>query len=255
MDTNPTQDLELATRVVAGDPTAQKVFIETYKGLIEGTLSKRARDPATFPAVEEVTLEILGDCLKRPLEGDDRSASGRSLLEKYLTPPITNRYATRGPLAAWLRLVAIRRFHDWLDKNGMSGRSIDISAGADDSEDSESDNGPEAEPFDPTEAGRDLDLMSLIREALKVGFEAAGRENPLGLVSLRLFWLYGIQKKRIAVAWRRHQANLTPKMEEAMAIIRYETLRHIRLNDPTLELSWDDLRAVCALHPELIGGV
>lgn len=248
-------DVELADAVIAGDERAKSEFLNRFQAVIEMSLAKRAKDPATKPAINEITNEVLGDCVSTRGEGSAEAHSNSvSLLQKYRQPSKISSGKEPPPLAAWLRRVAINRFHDWLVDHELLGQSQDGSFVS-----SDDDNGDDidavTEEFDPVAASRNDDLVDLVRESLSKGFEEAARQNPVGLVCLRLVWLHSIQRNWLGVAFNRHQANLTTRMNDAMNSIRRGTLAHLRSVDPLVSLTWDDLRAICALQPGLIQGM
>lgn len=246
-------DLNLASAVLQGEPDAMERFRLRFQPALEGTLAARCKDPATKPAITEVAIELLGDCLVQPNSPSETPAQPVSLLRKYLHPAPAADGTPKivGPLEAWLRRVALNRLMDWIDEHELDLKELDERTTAASGEESGS---QDDEETSAAEGARESDVIPLVRDALEKGFAAAAKDEPLGLVSLRLVWLFGIQRRQLAVAWRRHQANVTVPMDAAMDCIRKKTLRHIRSTDPLLSLRWRDLLAICAKYPEIIRG-
>jgi RNA polymerase sigma factor (sigma-70 family) len=92
---------------------------------------------------------------------------------------------------------------------------------------------------------RDDSLLELLYRSIG---EAFARSPAPALVVLRLVHEYGLTQREICHMADWSEAKVSRLLSEAMAQIRKDALRSLKARDPWLELSWEDLEAMCEIY-------
>jgi len=233
------EDVQLVRSVLAGDRQAGNAFAERFREPLLNWLQSKC-DPSDGRSREkaaEVVDSLLAECV-----------SGDPSRDK---PPLLEKYSGKGSLEGWLRRSVRCRLISWWRSLEYRSEQTESSLVTDD-EDSSS---PLETRF-AAASGNTTEpaIAEVLRDALVYGFAQADREEPLGLVFMRLASLYGVQKQRLALAWNRDPAQAGRRITKALEIIRTQAQDYVRSVDPYLDLKWSDYLEVFEKYPRLLHG-
>jgi RNA polymerase sigma factor (sigma-70 family) len=221
------EDLALARQIVSGDQSAAQSFSDNYRSYLEALLLRKTTDPRSSQKARDIAVDVIGDCFQSHEKEMDRL----SILELY---------EGRTSLKGWLATVALSRLKNWwrsadfrLTIGEVDG--IDLIESFSDSPDLQS----------------DQDAVAMIRVALEQSLNAL---RPDEIVFLRLVFLFNVRRERIAEMWGCHPSTVGRLLTDAATRVRETTQHHLRLLDPYLEITWEDLVEVCRKHGSIIQG-
>jgi RNA polymerase sigma factor (sigma-70 family) len=204
-------DWLLAQRCVAGDFGAQKQLRAILNQFVKGCLLRRG---ATYTEADDIVGDLSAESL----------APGESHL------CLLRKYHGKCSFKSWLTRVATNRWIDFkrreafvvqmpLDENKVSADPI--------------------EGFPSQEAGNVEELLlNLLRTCLQFALGACTAEE---LLRLRLFYLEDLSQGEIGKMWGWHGSKVSRELRETMRRIESRTLSRLRLIDPWLTVSWDDI--------------
>jgi RNA polymerase sigma factor (sigma-70 family) len=193
--------------------------------LMEAVLFKLCHDDRSREKAREIVADVIADCC-----GATKGVrSGKSLLENY---------HGRCPLPNWLAGVAVSRLKNWW-KSGQYRYEV---AGYEEENLTEH-NPPSAE---------DTETVALLADALQAAFH---RLEAKRWVILRLIFLHGVQRDRVAAMLRCHPSTITRELASILEQVKKQTLGALRDLDPYLELTWPDFLALCQNHPKIFASV
>jgi RNA polymerase sigma factor (sigma-70 family) len=200
---------------------AESLFDSGLKPFIEAVLWRRCSDERSRQKASDIAADVISDCFgasARP-RGDDR---------------LLNLYNGRVPLKQWLATVAISRLKNWW----RSGQWR-FERQADEIETVNLQTNFTAEPV-----LQDPEIAALLAGAVRWAFVHL---EPQRAVFLRLAYLYGIKRERIARMWGCHPSTIGREITMGLATLRAHTLEYLRRTDPFLKIEWRDCLEVCGL--------
>jgi RNA polymerase sigma-70 factor (ECF subfamily) len=189
-----TADLYLACGCSAGSPAAVEAFTRRLLGDVDAVLQ-----PVGAAALAEDVRQIL---LERLFVGSESS------------PPKIGTYSGRGPLAAWVRVSAVR-----------VAVSLRRSERAADSPLADDDLGPLAGGVDPELDALKLRYAAVFNAALRDAFAAL---PPRDRTLLKLHYVDGVRVERIASSYNAHRVSVSRWLSAARARVLEETTRLLR---------------------------
>jgi len=220
------EDEELVSALLAGDATAVETFLNDYAPSLQRFLVSRCGDERSRQAARDLADQVVAECFGR--------ADGK--------PPLLKLYSGRGTLRSWLNTVGYSRLKNFW----RSGRGK-FEMQTDDGSIREWDGEGSAEPA----LKDDRDVAELLADALHSAMEQV---DVLDLVRVRLVFIYGVKRERLAALWQVHPSTIGRFLESTLRTIRSETMVRLVRLDPFLELTWDDCLQVCICHPGLLSG-
>jgi RNA polymerase sigma-70 factor, ECF subfamily len=196
-------DLFLAHHALRGEPAA----VATLRTLLEALRAPLRRTGASEPLIDEVLADLPADLVVRRAAAEPRLAG----------------YTGRGPLAGWLRVIAVRTL---VDRRRRTGASVDDDLVAELAT-------PELDP----------ELAAFRRHysgELKAAFITAIAElAPLDLLLLRQRYLDGLGIDRLAALHGIHRATAARRLAAARndlsAAVRRLLLDKLRVGGATLD--------------------
>ncbi len=231
-------EMALVQAILRGNRVAGDAFARRFRDSLIQWLSTKcdAKDGRSRERVVELVDQILAECIA----GDpDR---GRE--------PLLAKFGGRGSLEGWLRRSVHCRLISWW--RSLEYRAVQTESSLVAGEDDE--NPLETRLATTSDVYLEETIAKVLRDALLFGFRRAEREEPLGLVFLRLASLHGIQKQRLALAWNRDPAQAGRRITKALDLIRVSAREYVRAVDPYLDLEWADYLKVFESYPRLLHG-
>lgn len=231
------EEWELVQAIVSGDTKAGDQFAERFRDSLVSWLCSKcdAKDGRSREQAAEVVDNLLAECV-----AGDLAKKKRPLLEKL---------AGKGSLEGWLRRSARCRLISWwrsLEYRSELTESTMVT---------EDDDSPLATRFAAaTGVETEPAVAEVLKDALVYAFAEAAREEPLGLVFLRLASLHGVQKQRLAVAWQRDPAQAGRRIAKALDVVRTRAQDYVRAVDSNLTLEWEDYLKIFEEYPRLLHG-
>lgn len=234
----PPEEMEMVQGILRGDAVAAERFIKRFRDSLIVWLASKcdAKDGRSREKAIDLIDQLMAECAA----GDASRAKG----------PLLAKFGGRGSLEGWLRRSARCRLISWW--RSLEYRSEQTESSLVTGEDDEN-------PLDTrlavsTDVYAEEAVAEVLRDALLAGFKQAEKEEPLGLVFLRLSSLHGIQKQRLAQAWNRDPAQAGRRIAKALELIRDGARDYVRAIDPHLDLEWADYLKVFETYPRLMHG-
>jgi RNA polymerase sigma factor (sigma-70 family) len=210
-------DWLLAQQCVAGDFGAQQQLRAILDQFVKGCLRRRG---ASYTEADDIVGDISTESL----------APGEShfcLLRKY---------HGKCSFKSWLTRVATNR---WIDFKRREAFVVQMPW----DENKVSANPLERIPCQETGYVEEF-LLNLLRTCLQFALRACTAEE---LLRLRLFYLEELSQGEIGKMWGWHGSKVSRELRETMRRIESRTLSRLRLIDPWLTISWDDILSMCAV--------
>lgn len=231
------EEWELVQRIVSGDTKAGDEFAERFRDSLVAWLCSKcdAPDGRSREQAVEVVDNLLAECV-----------AGNKEKNK---PPLLEKFAGKGSLEGWLRRSARCRLISWWRSLAYRSEQTESTLVTED------DDQPLATRF-AAEDSPDTEeaVAEVLKDALHYAFDEVRKEEPLGLVFLRLSTLHGIQKQRLAQAWQRDPAQSGRRISKALDIVRTRSQEYVQSVDPFLKMEWEDYLQVFAKYPRLLHG-
>jgi RNA polymerase sigma factor (sigma-70 family) len=224
LDLNPVEDVHqhprdwsLIQQCVAGNAQAQKQLRAVLDPFVKGCLRSRG---ASYTEADDIIADISSESVAH-----DGNRFG--LLRKY---------HGKCSLKNWLTKVAINR---WIDLKRRERFVVQLPL--DENEGAASPFGriPSHEPGMVEER-----LLNLLRTCLQSAFAA---RTPEELLMLRLVYLERLSQSEIGMMWGWHGSKVSRALRQTMRRIESRTLARLKIIDPWLTISWDDILAMCAV--------
>jgi len=178
----------------------------------------RARG-ATVTEAEDLLADLWADCV--PVADDQ--------------PTLLDKFNGRCSLQGWLATVLTNR---WIDLKRKERRKEELPA------DGEGLGGEGLEPACAPLA-RDDTLLELLHRSIR---EAFARTSAPALLVLRLVHEQGLTQREVCRMAGWSETKMSRMLSETMAQIQKDALRALKASDPWLELSWEDLVAMCEVY-------
>jgi RNA polymerase sigma factor (sigma-70 family) len=212
------EDWLLVQRCVAGDFGAQKQLRAILDHFVKGCLRRRG---ASFTEADDIVGDISAESL----------APGESHF------CLLRRYHGKCSFKSWLTRVATNRWIDFKRREAFVVQPLDESKVSDSS----------IERIPSQEAGNVEEfILDLLRNCLQFAVGACTAEE---LLRLRLFYLQDLSQGEIGKMWGWHGSKVSRELRDTMRQIESRTLARLRLIDPWLTISWDDILSMCAVSP------
>jgi DNA-directed RNA polymerase specialized sigma24 family protein len=231
-------EMSLVRAILAGDGDAGDTFARRFRDPLVAWLSTKCdvKDGRSREKAVDLVDQFLAECVA----GD--AARGKL--------PLLAKFGGRGSLEGWMRRSVRCRLISWWRSLEYRSELTESSlvSGEDD------DHPLETRLAATSDVHAEPAVAEVLRDALLHGFRLAEREEPLGLVFLRLASLHGIQKQRLAQAWDRDPAQAGRRITKALELIRSGAQDYVRAVDPYLELEWTDYLRVFEVYPRLLHG-
>ena len=196
-----------------GDGEALADLRDHFQSPLFSILLSRGASPTE---AEEILADLWSDCVP--------GAAARQ--------PVLAKFAGNSSPLGWLARVAVNR---WIDAKRRRARfDCETPIDFDDL------------PGCPTVL-EDNQLHVLLRESLKAAFASCPGEAVL---MLRLVYLHGLTQREVGrmAGWTESKTSRT--LSQTMKQIEQLTLKYLKEKSPLLELTWEDLVALCA-SPEV----
>lgn len=216
----------MVREALAGEEWAANQIREVAESVAKIVENEWRRDSSTATKAREITFDLLAEGFGANKHG----ASGRRLLELYSgRAPFQNWFlvCVRSRVSNWRRSLPARLSNPLLEEQEFSNT------------DQDSENMAESKV--------DETLLDIVRLALEEAFGTLSEEQT---VLVRLVYLHGISKERLADLWDIHPSNVGRKIATALQQVRAQTLLNMKILDPFLDLEWKDCLALCARYPQ-----
>jgi len=213
-----------------GDQAAAEAICATAQKVTSILKNEWRGDCSTASKIPEIVADLLADCFG----STQRQQRESRLLELY---------GGRSSLLTWLLVCARSRVSNWrrsLRTRLTTSLTLLEEAGGETAA-SEEILRPDAEEV----------VNQLFTMALRDAFEAMATEQ---VVLIRLVYLHGIARERLAVLWDIHPSNIGRRVSDGLGRLRSRTLIHLKAMDPFLDLNWNDCLEICARYPRLVHG-
>lgn len=218
-------DWSLAQDALCGSDDAAKKIIFLCRPYVLGAMEQICiGDSQSAEKAREIVADLFADCFG----ANSKRSDGRRLLELY---------GGRGSLRSWLIVCARSRLRNWW-RSAEKRTSISL----DGMVDGGAGEGTSFEDLSRLADLADADVALLLREALSGSFCSL---PPRQLVFLRLVFLYGIKRERLAEIWQLHPSNVGRQIGEALNSLRSGTLSRLKRLDPWIQITWEDCLEVC----------
>ncbi|RFC44253.1 MAG: hypothetical protein DVB23_002377 [Verrucomicrobia bacterium] len=232
------EEMEMVQGILRGEAASAERFTRRFRDQLIAWLSSKcdAKDGRSREKAIDLIDQLIAECVA----GDAGRAKG----------PLLSKFGGKGSLEGWLRRSARCRLISWW--RSLEYRSEQTESSLITSDEDES-------PLDSrlavsTDVYTEEAIAEVLRDALLFGLRQAEREEPLGLVFLRLSSLHGIQKQRLAQAWNRDPAQAGRRITKALELIRDGAQDYVHSVDPYLDLEWSDYLKVFEVYPRLMHG-
>lgn len=225
-------DKVFAEQVMAGDTGALREFYRRYEELFSKRLVYRAGDFHVQFAIDAVA-EFLCECVAPSL---NRRGKARA--------PRLSRYDGSAPLEATLYRWCLCKFLDKLrhQHGKLSLDDPDLKLHSVNAEDILAEL-PDGQSPDGEQA-----IITLVHNSVSSALENADQE---GIVLMRLAFLHNVPQKTLADAWSVHPTQIGRRIKATLESIQQATIARIHRQDPTLEITWEDILCLgehtCAL--------
>jgi DNA-directed RNA polymerase specialized sigma24 family protein len=219
-------DFELARLALSGDAAASREIVLAIIPQVEAFLLSRSTDSLSTEKSREIASDLPSDCLAPPA----RAGGERPLLELY---------QGLAPLRVWLTIVGHSRLKNFWRSPAYRKRGVNLEAYSE-----------QPQAFDSA-ITKDSEVTELLRVALENAF---ARIEPAQVVYLRLVFLYGITRERIAQMLGTHASTVGREMNAAADEVKRLTLIFIKRLDPYLNIEWEDCLEICRKYPRLLHG-
>jgi RNA polymerase sigma factor (sigma-70 family) len=204
-------------RCLQGDPAALADLREAQHAALVNILRARGASP---DETEELLADLWGDCVPA---GEEKG----SLLDKF---------SGKCRLQGWLATVATRR---WIDLKRKQTRRGQTRPRTED----------EADPLERLPAtvspDREDTLVALLHDSLRAAFATCPPED---LLMLRLVYLHDLSQRELMRMWNWSESKVSRKLSSAMKHLEQDTLRHLKQQDPWIDLTWQDFVDLCETH-------
>ncbi len=231
------QDFKLVQSIVKGDTGAGDEFAERFRDSLVGWLCSKcdSNDGRSREKAVEIVDQLIAECVAGDLAKNK--------------PPLLTKFAGKGSLEGWLRRSSRCRLISWW-------RSLEYRSEQTESTLTTEDNDQPLETRFAASEGIHTEpaIAEVLKDALIYGFGEAQKQEPLGLVFLRLSSLHGVQKQRLAQAWERDPAQAGRRIAKVLDLVRTSAQDYVRAVDPFLRLEWEDYLKVFEAYPRLLHG-
>ncbi len=232
------EEFQMVQGILRGESAAAERFTKRFRDPLISWLSSKcdAKDGRSREKAIDLVDQLIAECVA----GDSEKGKG----------PLLSKFGGKGSLEGWLRRSSRCRLISWWRSLEYRSEQTESSLITSDDDDS---------PLDTrlavsTDVYTEEAIAEVLRDALLFGFRQAEKEEPLGLVFLRLSSLHGIQKQRLAQAWNRDPAQAGRRITKALELIRDGAQEYVRSVDPYLDLEWSDYLKVFEAYPRLLHG-
>lgn len=218
-------DFELAQKCLEADPAAITELQATFGPIIASYLVHRG---ASAKQANDLTDGLWADCL---------------VTRADLRPRLAN-YNGQAPLQSWLKTVAL---NELIRLHALEKRRLEISID---------------EQIAPTrtavrsamagEVATEAPLIVLMRTALEAAFQKCSAED---FVLLQLAHSDGLRSDELARMFQCSVATISRRLAAAQEEIQVETIRHIRITDPLIDLKWEDFVELCRVASPACFGI
>jgi len=210
-------DWLLVQQCVAGDFGAQKQLWAILDQFVKGCLRRRG---ASYTEADDIVADISSESL---VQGKNhfcllRKYDGKCLLKNWLTRVATNR---------------------WIDFKRRETFIVQLSFDEDETSASPMERIPSQEPGNGEEF-----LLNLLRTCLQSALVSCTAEE---LLMLRLVYFEDLSQGEIGAMWGWHGSKVSRGLRETMRRIESRTLSRLKIIDPWLTISWDDILKMCAI--------
>jgi RNA polymerase sigma-70 factor len=201
LDSLHVDDLALAMACRAGNADAWREFDARYHGVIESFVHAIARDTNR---AREIEASLYGDLFDAARAGNPR----RSPLDHY---------NGRSAMAAWLRVVIVRREADWLRERYHTNAAIAVAA----AEPVESGNHNHAAPADPDRAR----FIPMLAEAMNA---AIAELDPRDRLRLSYYYVQSLTLAESGALLGEHESSVSRNLARIRVTIRRRVARELR---------------------------
>jgi RNA polymerase sigma-70 factor len=201
LDSLHVDDLALAMACRAGNADAWREFDARYHGVIERFVHAIARDTNR---AREIEASLYGDLFDAARAGNPR----RSPLDHY---------HGRSAMAAWLRVVIVRREADWLRERYHTNAAIAAAA----AEPVESGNHNHAAPADPDRAR----FIPMLAEAVDA---AIAELDPRDRLRLSYYYVQSLTLAESGALLGEHESSVSRNLARIRVTIRRRVARELR---------------------------
>jgi RNA polymerase sigma-70 factor len=201
LDSLHVDDLALAMACRAGNADAWREFDARYHGVIESFVHAIARDTNR---AREIEASLYGDLFDAARAGNPR----RSPLDHY---------HGRSAMAAWLRVVIVRREADWLRERYHTNAAIAAAA----AEPVESGNHNHAAPADPDRAR----FIPMLAEAVDA---AIAELDPRDRLRLSYYYVQSLTLAESGALLGEHESSVSRNLARIRVTIRRRVARELR---------------------------
>jgi RNA polymerase sigma-70 factor len=218
-------DFEFAQKCLEGDTAAIVELQGTFGPVISSYLVHRG---ASAKQANDLTDGLWADCLV--------ARSGRR--------PRLATYNGQAPLQVWLKTVAL---NELIRLHALEKRRLEISID---------------EQIAPTqmaggaamagEVATEAPLLVLMRTSLEAAFQQCSAED---FVLLQLAHSDGLLLDELARMFCCASSTISRRLDVAQKKIAEETLRHIRVTDPLIDLKWEDFVELCRVASPACFGI
>ncbi len=231
------EDFSLVQTLLKGDTKAGNEFASRFRDDLVGWLCSKcdANDGRSREKAVDIVDNLIAECVAGdPVKGK---------------PPLLTKFAGRGSLEGWLRRSSRCRLISWWRSLEYRSEQTESTMTTED----------DSQPLESRFAAADSihtepAIAEVLKDGLQFAFGKAAKEEPLGVIFLRLSSLHGIQKQRLAQAWDRDPAQAGRRISKALEIIRSSAQEYVRAVDPFLDLEWEDYLKVFQTYPRLLHG-
>jgi RNA polymerase sigma factor (sigma-70 family) len=199
-----------------GEPKALGWLRLTHQEPLRNILLARG---ATLTEVDDLLADLWADCV---VGTDDK-------------PALLDKFKGRCSLRGWLATVLTNR---WIDLKRKEQRRAELPSDGELPIDGDT-------ALTEAHSNNDDSLLELLHRSIEGAFARAPAQ---AIVILRLVHEHGLTQREVCRMAGWSEAKVSRLMSEAMAQIRADALKAIKTLDPWLELSWDDLEAMCEIY-------
>ena len=218
-------DFEFSQKCLEGDAAAIEELQRTFGPIVASSLVHRG---ASAKQANDLTDSLWADC---PV-----ARSGQR--------PRLASYNGQAPLQVWLRTVALNQL---IRLHALEKRRLEISIDEQIAQDTPTGRSPLA-----SDMAAEAPLLVLMRTALEAAFQKCSAED---FVILQLAHADGLRLDELARMFDCSSATISRRLAAAQEEIQVETLRHIRITDPLIDLKWEDFVELCRVASPACFGV
>jgi len=223
------EDFLLAQKCLEGEEAAIVQLRETHRTPLVNYLLHAGADPGD---ARELVEDLWADCLA----------------EREGRKPRLATYAGNAPLQAWLKAVALNKLIHFKRRKARERTVLrDEPLVENDTEE----DGPVGRVLESSGMGAEEPLLEIVRGAVRAAFLQA---EPEEFVLLHLAHADELLGRELAVMFGCSESKISRDLEAARQKVREATLAYVRVQDPWLELKWEDFLELCrVVGPETFG--